>query len=103
METPSIPLPTVNVGFRQKGREQARNVINAESETDAILRAIEKGLSADFRESLKGMTNPYGDGHASEKIAGILAGAPLGDGLLIKRRVPLENVNRRQNETVESL
>ncbi|HXG82800.1 MAG TPA: UDP-N-acetylglucosamine 2-epimerase [Pyrinomonadaceae bacterium] len=88
METPSLALPTVNVGIRQKGRQQARNVINSAPETDAILQAIEKGLSADFRESLKGMTNPYGDGRASEKIAEILCNAPLGDKLLIKRAVP---------------
>ncbi|HEV8160125.1 MAG: UDP-N-acetylglucosamine 2-epimerase (hydrolyzing) [Acidobacteria bacterium] len=103
METPSVSLPTVNVGIRQKGREQARNVIDAAPETDAILLAIEKGLSEDFRESLKGMTNPYGDGNASEKIAEILCSVTLGDELLIKRHVPLESVNRGQDETVESL
>lgn len=103
METPSLSLPTVNIGIRQKGRVQARNVINAAPATDTILQAIEKGLSADFRESLKGMTNPYGDGHASERIAEILCNAPLGDELLIKRAVPLENTNRRQNKMAETL
>jgi UDP-N-acetylglucosamine 2-epimerase (non-hydrolysing)/GDP/UDP-N,N'-diacetylbacillosamine 2-epimerase (hydrolysing) len=99
METASIPLPTVNIGMRQKGRMRPPNVLDAAPETDAILRAIEKGLSADFRQSLAGMTNPYGDGHASEKIAEILCNVPLGDELLIKRSVPLENANRQQNET----
>jgi len=103
METPSIPLPTINIGFRQKGREQARNVVNAAPEIGAITRAIEKALSADFRKSLQGMTNPYGDGRASEKIAEILCNVTLGDELLIKRQVPLENMNRRRNEAVESL
>lgn len=102
METPSIPLPTINVGMRQKGREQAHNVIDAAPETDAITQAIEKGLRADFRQSLDGMTNPYGDGHASEKIAEILCKVPLGDELLIKRAVPLED-SARQYKTVESL
>jgi len=103
METPSLALPTVNIGIRQKGREQARNVIDAASEADAILRAIEKGLSTDFRESLKGMTNPYGDGRASEKIAEILCRLPLGDELLIKRAVPLEEANWKRAKAVESL
>lgn len=102
METPSISLPTVNVGFRQKGREQARNVLDVAPETEAILQMIEKGLSANFRKSLKGMTNPYGDGHASEKIAEILCSVALGDELLIKRSVPLDETNRR-NKTVEGL
>jgi len=91
METPSLSLPTVNIGIRQKGREQARNVIDAAPETDAILQATAKGLNADFRESLKGMTNPYGDGRASERITEILCSAPLGDELLIKRAVPIRN------------
>jgi UDP-hydrolysing UDP-N-acetyl-D-glucosamine 2-epimerase len=87
METPSIPLPCVNVGMRQKGRDQARNIIDAAPETDAISQAIEKGLGAEFRQALDGMTNPYGDGHASEKIAEILCEVNLGDELLIKRDV----------------
>ena len=87
METPSIPLPCVNIGMRQKGRDQARNIIDAAPETDAILQAIEKGLSAEFRQSLDGMTNPYGDGHASEKIVEILANVALDDELLIKRSI----------------
>lgn len=103
METPSLCLPTVNIGMRQRGREQARNVLDVAPETDAITQAIEKGLSADFRESLEGMTNPYGDGRASKRIAEILCSAPLGDELLIKRAVPLETTNRQQNETFESL
>lgn len=85
METASLELPTVNIGMRQKGREKPRNIIDAAPETDAIWQAIEKGLSADFRESLAGMTNAYGDGHVSERIAEILADVELGDKLLIKR------------------
>lgn len=96
METPSLALPTVNVGMRQKGREQARNILDAAPEMSAITQAIEKGLSADFRESLNGMTNPYGDGHASEKIAEILSSVSLGDELLIKRAVPLEDLTGTQ-------
>ena len=91
METPSLALPTVNVGMRQKGREQACNVLNAAPDTDSILQMIEKGLNVDFRESLKGMTNPYGDGHASERIVEILCNVTLGDELLVKCAAPLEN------------
>ena len=91
METASLELPTVNIGMRQKGREKPGNVIDASPETAAISEAIEKGLSAEFRKSLEGIKNPYGDGHASERIAEILADAPLGDKLLIKCAVPLEN------------
>ncbi len=92
METPSLALPTVNIGLRQKGRDRARNVLDAAPKTSAILQAIAKGLSADFRQSLNGMTNPYGDGKASEKIAEILCKVTLGNELLIKRAVENDGI-----------
>lgn len=95
METASISLPTVNIGMRQKGREKPLNVIDAAPEVEAISQAIEKGLSGEFRESLIGMTNPYGDGTASEKIVEVLSNIPLNDELLIKRAVPLEDSEAR--------
>ncbi len=87
METASFALPTVNIGIRQKGRERAANVIDVEPTVESILAGIAKARSAEFRESLEGMTNPYGDGHAAERIAGVLAGAPLGEKLLMKKAV----------------
>jgi UDP-hydrolysing UDP-N-acetyl-D-glucosamine 2-epimerase len=85
MEAASFALPVVNVGFRQKGRERARNVLDAEPETKAILTKIGQAMSLEFRESLAGMTNPYGDGRASEKIVQVLTTAPLAEELLVKR------------------
>jgi UDP-hydrolysing UDP-N-acetyl-D-glucosamine 2-epimerase len=85
MEAASFALPVVNVGFRQKGRERARNVLDAEPETKAILTKIGQAMSLEFRQSLAGMTNPYGDGHASEKIVQVLTTAPLAEELLVKR------------------
>jgi UDP-N-acetylglucosamine 2-epimerase len=73
------------VGFRQKGRERARNVLDAEPETNAILTRIAEAMSLEFRESLAGMTNPYGDGHASEKIVQALTTVPLSEELIVKR------------------
>jgi UDP-hydrolysing UDP-N-acetyl-D-glucosamine 2-epimerase len=85
METPSFALPTVNVGLRQQGRERARNIIDAAPEVSAILEAVARAKSGTFRESLRGMTNPYGDGAASEKIVHILTTVPLSQELLMKR------------------
>jgi len=85
MEAASFALPVVNVGFRQKGRERARNVLDAPPETDAILTAIARAQSVEFRQSLAGMTNPYGDGHAAEKIVQVLTTTPLSAELLVKR------------------
>jgi UDP-N-acetylglucosamine 2-epimerase (non-hydrolysing)/GDP/UDP-N,N'-diacetylbacillosamine 2-epimerase (hydrolysing) len=88
MEAASFALPAVNVGLRQQGRERARNVIDAPAETAAILRALNQALDPEFRMTLRGMENPYGDGTAAETIARVLATVPL-DGLLIKQPTPL--------------
>jgi len=89
METASFALPTVNVGLRQKGRERAANVIDAEPTAESILEGVARARSLEFRASLIGMANPYGDGHAAERIAGVLAGVPLGEELLRKRAAEL--------------
>ena len=88
MEAASFALPAVNVGLRQQGRERARNVIDAPAETAAILRALNQALDPEFRKTLRGMENPYGDGTAAETIARVLTTVPL-DGILIKQPPPL--------------
>jgi UDP-N-acetylglucosamine 2-epimerase (non-hydrolysing)/GDP/UDP-N,N'-diacetylbacillosamine 2-epimerase (hydrolysing) len=89
METPSLALPSVNVGLRQQGRERARNIIDAAPNAQAILDALRTAKSEPFRESLHGMTNPYGDGFASEKIVQVLTTVPLSQDLLMKRHSSL--------------
>jgi UDP-N-acetylglucosamine 2-epimerase (non-hydrolysing)/GDP/UDP-N,N'-diacetylbacillosamine 2-epimerase (hydrolysing) len=88
METASFALPTVNIGLRQKGRERARNVLDAEPDPVSILARIAEARSLAFRASLEGMTNPYGDGRAAERIVEILTTVPTGPQLLIKRAMP---------------
>jgi UDP-N-acetylglucosamine 2-epimerase (non-hydrolysing)/GDP/UDP-N,N'-diacetylbacillosamine 2-epimerase (hydrolysing) len=85
METASLALPTVNVGLRQYGRERARNVLDAEADKQSILEKIEEARSNRFKSSLQGMTNPYGDGHAADRIVEILTSVPLDADLLRKR------------------
>jgi len=85
METASFALPTVNIGIRQKGRERAANVIDVPPSVDGIISGIEHARGAKFRKSLEGMTNPYGDGHASERIVGVLSSVPLDSRLLMKQ------------------
>jgi UDP-hydrolysing UDP-N-acetyl-D-glucosamine 2-epimerase len=89
METASFGLPTVNIGRRQRGRERARNVLDAPADSAAILAAIRGAGQPDFRASLRGMSNPYGDGTASERITEVLTSVPLGQKLIVKRAVPL--------------
>jgi UDP-N-acetylglucosamine 2-epimerase (non-hydrolysing)/GDP/UDP-N,N'-diacetylbacillosamine 2-epimerase (hydrolysing) len=91
MEAASFSLPVVNIGFRQKGRERARNILDAEPEVSAIRTKIAEGASTLFRESLTGMTNPYGDGHAAEKIVQVLTTTPPTEDLIVKRAVSSED------------
>jgi UDP-N-acetylglucosamine 2-epimerase (non-hydrolysing)/GDP/UDP-N,N'-diacetylbacillosamine 2-epimerase (hydrolysing) len=84
MESASFGLPTVNVGMRQQGRERARNVLDAEASAASILQQVARATSSSFRESLVGMTNPYGDGHAAERIVEVLTSLPPRDRLLLK-------------------
>jgi UDP-hydrolysing UDP-N-acetyl-D-glucosamine 2-epimerase len=88
METPSLALPAVNIGLRQQGRERAKNIVDAEPDAVAILVAVEIARSENFRASLVGMTNPYGEGRAAEKIVEVLTTVPLTQDLLMKRHRP---------------
>lgn len=90
METASFSVPTVNVGIRQQGRERAKNVVDAAAERAEIVAAIAAARRPEFRASLQGMSNPYGDGTASEKIAEVLGSVALGAKLLMKRAVALK-------------
>lgn len=73
IEAPSFELPVVNIGDRQKGRTRAENVIDVPvGKKSNIANAINKAVSNGFKESLKGLGNPYGKGDASCKIVEIL-------------------------------
>ena len=85
METASFALPTVNVGLRQKGRLRPRNVLDAPAEATAIANTITTARSQAFHHSIHGMTNPYGEGTASECITDVLTTLPPRDVLLMKR------------------
>jgi UDP-hydrolysing UDP-N-acetyl-D-glucosamine 2-epimerase len=85
METASFALPTVNVGIRQQGRERGANVIDVPAHRDAILDGVKRARSAEFRKTLHGMVNPYGNGTASQTIVKVLSTVPLGPELLFKR------------------
>lgn len=60
--------PTVNIGDRQKGRLITPNILCTSGDASAIKCAIDQSLSPDFVQSLKGLSNPYGDGQASQRI-----------------------------------
>lgn len=85
IEAPSFGLPVVNVGDRQRGRLQPANVISTECKRREIRAAIEKATGPSFRQSVAVLPNPYGDGHAAERIIAILLEQSL-DRTLIKKK-----------------
>lgn len=87
METASLKLPTINIGIRQKGREQAANIIDVSADSHKINQAIDKALSEEFRGSLQNLINPYGDGYAAEKIANVLSELKINHDLLFKKNI----------------
>jgi UDP-hydrolysing UDP-N-acetyl-D-glucosamine 2-epimerase len=72
VEAPTFKTPVVNVGDRQRGRVHAINVIDVPGDRTQVREAIHRALDPSFRASLEGLINPYGDGHASERIRDIL-------------------------------
>ena len=64
-----IGTPAVNIGSRQQGRQRGKNVIDVDYDSNAIADAVMKQ-----REHGRYDSDPmYGDGHAGEKIADVLA------------------------------
>lgn len=77
IEAPSIPVATVNIGDRQKGRLRAASVVDCAPERQSILGALAETESPSFRAALRSMANPYGDGRSASRIHEILAGFDL--------------------------
>ena len=85
IEAASVRLPVVNIGNRQRGRVHGKNVIDVGYSRTEILDGIMEATSPDFRISLEDLMNPYGDGHASERIVSRLKEVKLDEKLLLKR------------------
>jgi len=85
IEAPSLNLPVVNIGTRQKGRERAPNVIDVGYEQQEIKEAIERCLFDEkFKNEIKDIVNPYGDGRTAERVTKILSNVKIDKNLLQK-------------------
>ncbi|MDP2167700.1 MAG: UDP-N-acetylglucosamine 2-epimerase [Thermodesulfovibrionales bacterium] len=91
IEAPSLGVPTVNIGERQRGRVRAESVMDCKPEAEAIALAIKKAFSGGMRELAARMKNPYGGGTTAKKIAGILRRVKLGEKLIMKRFYNIKN------------
>jgi UDP-hydrolysing UDP-N-acetyl-D-glucosamine 2-epimerase len=72
IEAPSLKVPTINIGDRQKGRIRAKSIIDCKGTEEDIKRALVIIYDKNFRENLQNIDNPYGDGNSASKIKNIL-------------------------------
>jgi GDP/UDP-N,N'-diacetylbacillosamine 2-epimerase (hydrolysing) len=80
IEAASFATPVVNVGDRQRLRQRSANVVDVPPQAPAIEAALRQALG----RGRVPCDNAYGDGHAGERIAALLAGLPLGPAVLEK-------------------
>jgi GDP/UDP-N,N'-diacetylbacillosamine 2-epimerase (hydrolysing) len=72
LEVPVFKKGTINIGDRQRGRLQASSVINCQPNRTAIKAALQRLYSDGFQSGLRTVSNPYGQGGASEKIIEVI-------------------------------
>ncbi len=69
IEAPFLKLPVVNIGTRQAGRERAKNILDVPHDARAIREAIHRAAyDLSFLRQVQRCKNPYGSGHAAEKV-----------------------------------
>ncbi|WP_219704226.1 UDP-N-acetylglucosamine 2-epimerase [Marinomonas lutimaris] len=68
IEVPSLDVPTVNIGMRQKGRLAAKSVLDCQANKSAISHALDVALTKSYKNDNEQIDNPYGQGSASKQI-----------------------------------
>lgn len=84
LEAPSLKIPVVNIGNRQKNRLTSSNIINCEPTKKAIFNGIKMSLSKNFLKKLTKTESMYGKPGASEKCIKVLEKFNL-DKILFKK------------------
>lgn len=84
IEAPSMGVPTVNIGDRQRGRLRAGSVIDCSENHGDIQGALDKAMSGEHQALSKQTVNPYGQAGASNKICNQLKHVELESALMKK-------------------
>ncbi|NEU10286.1 UDP-N-acetylglucosamine 2-epimerase (hydrolyzing) [Flavihumibacter sp. R14] len=84
IEAPSLKIPTINIGDRQAGRIQATSVINCDPRVESINEAFLQAKNEIFKEKVRNVVNPYGEGFVSEKIIEVLKSVDLKEHVIKK-------------------
>ncbi|MGZ4651282.1 MAG: UDP-N-acetylglucosamine 2-epimerase, partial [Kineosporiaceae bacterium] len=75
IEAATVEIPAVDIGIRQRGRLRGDNVLQADEGFSSVSAVLDRALDPSFRATLRGMTNPYGDGSAARRIAEVVVAA----------------------------
>ncbi|MEA5088409.1 UDP-N-acetylglucosamine 2-epimerase [Solidesulfovibrio sp.] len=74
IEAPSLKVPTVNIGDRQKGRARAGGIRDVPCQAGAIVQAIRLALSPEGKAAAVAASNPYEGTASAETVKNILKG-----------------------------
>lgn len=97
IEAPSLGVPTLDIGERQRGRVRAPSVLHCAAEPGAIARGLAEVLSPPARALAVRRENPYAGRDTAARIVDVLAGAGL-DGALMKPFYDLEPARAGRGE-----
>jgi UDP-hydrolysing UDP-N-acetyl-D-glucosamine 2-epimerase len=68
-ETPSLGIPSLDLGTRQRGRIRGKSVLTCTNlEPDEVRQKVQYLMSPQRMAELQCIENPYGDGHAVPRI-----------------------------------
>lgn len=84
LEVPSFGIPTLNIGDRQNGRIACESVYHCETDKESVTKGLDKVLSAEFREFVKTVHNPYDKENTAQAIFNVIKDFPL-EGLIRKK------------------
>ncbi len=68
LETPSLKIPTINIGTRQNGRILSKNIVNSDGSYENISFLLKKVFSSSFLKKIKNVKNPLFKKNTSAKI-----------------------------------
>lgn len=77
IEVPSLGIPTLNIGDRQKGRVICDSIISCHSNKDSIRNGLKKVLSEEMAEIAKKVRNPYEKENTAQSIFNVIKSCSL--------------------------
>ena len=90
VEVPSMGIPTLDIGIRQKGRLAAKSVIHCGVSQEEIEKGLSTVLSDEVRQMARTVENPYGQQDTLSKMVKAIAETPL-EGIITK---PFYDLNK---------